>query len=173
LVFALIAGIGSKAEAAVYRIDLFAGGGDGTAYPLSSNVCGGPSTCGPPGYQSSRYFFDEGGTVDFGTLILSDFVVCDARGGTGCFIFHPSFGNGGSGPPAGRCDFVSCELHSYTIPLVYTIADGEALSFAWSGSYSYLAPAVPEPSTWAMMVLGFAGVGCMTFRRRRVVSLAA
>jgi hypothetical protein len=25
---------------------------------------------------------------------------------------------------------------------------------------------VPEPSTWAMMVLGFAGVGFMTYRRR-------
>jgi hypothetical protein len=25
---------------------------------------------------------------------------------------------------------------------------------------------VPEPSTWAMMILGFAGVGFMTYRRR-------
>jgi PEP-CTERM motif len=28
-----------------------------------------------------------------------------------------------------------------------------------------LSPAVPEPSTWAMMVLGFAGVGFMAYRR--------
>jgi hypothetical protein len=27
--------------------------------------------------------------------------------------------------------------------------------------------AVPEPSTWAMMILGFAGVGAMAYRRRR------
>lgn len=27
--------------------------------------------------------------------------------------------------------------------------------------------AVPEPSTWAMMLLGFAGVGAMTYRRRK------
>lgn len=27
-------------------------------------------------------------------------------------------------------------------------------------------PAVPEPSTWAMMILGFVGVGFMTYRRR-------
>ena len=26
---------------------------------------------------------------------------------------------------------------------------------------------VPEPSTWAMMILGFAGVGYMTYRRRK------
>ena len=27
--------------------------------------------------------------------------------------------------------------------------------------------AVPEPSTWAMMILGFAGIGVVTYRRRR------
>jgi hypothetical protein len=27
--------------------------------------------------------------------------------------------------------------------------------------------AVPEPSTWAMMVLGFAGVGLLSYRRTR------
>jgi hypothetical protein len=31
-----------------------------------------------------------------------------------------------------------------------------------------LAAAVPEPSTWAMMILGFAGVGFMAYRRRNV-----
>jgi hypothetical protein len=28
-------------------------------------------------------------------------------------------------------------------------------------------PGVPEPSTWAMMILGFAGIGAMTYRRRK------
>jgi hypothetical protein len=32
---------------------------------------------------------------------------------------------------------------------------------------------VPEPSTWAMMILGFAGIGAMTYRRRRTATLAA
>jgi hypothetical protein len=31
---------------------------------------------------------------------------------------------------------------------------------------STLAPAVPEPTTWAMMLLGFCGVGFMAYRRR-------
>ena len=26
--------------------------------------------------------------------------------------------------------------------------------------------AAPEPSTWAMMILGFAGIGCMAYRRK-------
>jgi hypothetical protein len=29
-----------------------------------------------------------------------------------------------------------------------------------------LTPAVPEPSTWAMMLLGFAGIGFMAYRRK-------
>lgn len=30
---------------------------------------------------------------------------------------------------------------------------------------------VPEPSTWAMMILGFAGIGAMTYRRRKVAAI--
>jgi uncharacterized protein (TIGR03118 family) len=32
---------------------------------------------------------------------------------------------------------------------------------------------VPEPSTWAMMILGFAGIGAMTYRRRKSAMFAA
>jgi hypothetical protein len=28
-------------------------------------------------------------------------------------------------------------------------------------------PAVPEPSTWTMMILGFAGIGAMAYRRKQ------
>jgi hypothetical protein len=34
-------------------------------------------------------------------------------------------------------------------------------------------PAVPEPSTWAMMLLGFAGVGLSAYRRTKTASAAA
>jgi PEP-CTERM motif len=33
--------------------------------------------------------------------------------------------------------------------------------------------AVPEPSTWAMIILGFVGIGAMTYRRRKSAMLAA
>jgi hypothetical protein len=36
-----------------------------------------------------------------------------------------------------------------------------------------LTGAVPEPSTWAMMILGFAGVGFMAYRRRNSATLTA
>jgi PEP-CTERM motif len=35
-----------------------------------------------------------------------------------------------------------------------------------------LAP-VPEPSTWAMLILGFVGVGFIAYRRRNGATLAA
>jgi hypothetical protein len=31
--------------------------------------------------------------------------------------------------------------------------------------------AVPEPSTWAMMILGFAGIGFMAYRRKNKMAL--
>jgi hypothetical protein len=33
--------------------------------------------------------------------------------------------------------------------------------------------AVPEPSTWAMMILGFAGLGFMAYRRKSKPALLA
>jgi hypothetical protein len=35
-----------------------------------------------------------------------------------------------------------------------------------------ISAAVPEPSTWAMMLLGFAGIGYLTLRRRNQVAVA-
>ena len=42
----------------------------------------------------------------------------------------------------------------------YTSASGDFLT------------AVPEPSTWAMMILGFAGIGFLTYRRRNQAAVA-
>ena len=36
-----------------------------------------------------------------------------------------------------------------------------------------LASAVPEPSTWAMMIIGFCGVGFMAYRRKQAAPLIA
>jgi hypothetical protein len=35
-----------------------------------------------------------------------------------------------------------------------------------------LIAAAPEPSTWAMMLLGFAGIGVMAYRRKQALRLA-
>jgi hypothetical protein len=37
----------------------------------------------------------------------------------------------------------------------------------FEGTVTAVTAAVPEPSTWAMMLLGFGGVGFMAYRRSR------
>ena len=41
-----------------------------------------------------------------------------------------------------------------------------SLSFLSGANYSSITDAVPEPSTWAMMILGFSGLGFMAYRRK-------
>jgi PEP-CTERM motif len=52
--------------------------------------------------------------------------------------------------------------------------DGNTLSVieSFTPHFTLLAGAVPEPSTWAMMILGFCGIGFMTYRRRTGSALA-
>jgi PEP-CTERM motif len=45
--------------------------------------------------------------------------------------------------------------------------------FAFSPGVFAATSAVPEPSTWAMMILGFAGVGFMAYRRKSKPALIA
>jgi hypothetical protein len=50
---------------------------------------------------------------------------------------------------------------SYTDPFA-TITDSDGDRF----QVAVVAPAVPEASTWAMLLLGFTGVGFVTYRRK-------
>jgi hypothetical protein len=52
--------------------------------------------------------------------------------------------------------------------------DADVTSFLGQAdlSVAQISAAVPEPSTWAMMIMGFAGVGYMTYRRRKTAALA-
>jgi len=45
--------------------------------------------------------------------------------------------------------------------------------FAFSPGVFAATSAVPEPSTWAMMILGFAGVGFTAYRRKSKPALIA
>ena len=56
--------------------------------------------------------------------------------------------------------------NSATYGNVYFVADYAGSSDGPTGHVGATISAVPEPSTWAMMILGFAGVGYMTYRRR-------
>lgn len=45
--------------------------------------------------------------------------------------------------------------------------------FNVSGEGNVVTPGIPEPSTWAMMILGFMGVGFMSYRRKSRAALLA
>jgi hypothetical protein len=48
----------------------------------------------------------------------------------------------------------------------YQVPSPESLNLKGDFAAFSVAPAVPEPSTWAMMILGFCGLGFMAFRRK-------
>lgn len=60
-------------------------------------------------------------------------------------------------------DILNLAAGSYFLELV--TASTPPNSDVFSGSVSAIA-AVPEPSTWAMMILGFAGIGFVAYRRK-------
>ena len=57
---------------------------------------------------------------------------------------------------------------SATYGNVFFVADYAGGSTGPTGHVGATISAVPEPSTWAMMILGFAGIGFITYRRRKV-----
>jgi hypothetical protein len=48
----------------------------------------------------------------------------------------------------------------------YSFSDSANSSLDSHGTITATIAAVPEPSTWALMILGFAGIGFMTYRRK-------
>jgi PEP-CTERM motif len=52
-------------------------------------------------------------------------------------------------------------------PFSLTIGVAVTRDSAGTSTGDFNVSAVPEPSTWAMMVLGFAGIGFMAFRKRK------
>jgi len=101
--------------------------------------------------------------VDFVTGYATWYSNPALNGGNGNHIYSTTAaaGEAFAGSPAGTyvafedLSFPNSDFNYFDHAFVFTIA------------------AVPEPSTWAMMILGFAGVGYMTYRRRRTAALAA
>jgi hypothetical protein len=111
----------------------------------------------------------DGTGVLIGGLFNGDIVVNNNDGTVG--LIDPTVGtetiiaNGGT-----RGDFVSADTNNGTLFLsqlqaVDRLGCGPGCSISVS-------PGVPEPSTWAMMLLGFAGLGFAFRKSRRKVSFA-
>ncbi len=89
--------------------------------------------------------------------------------------------HGSLGPNDAEWGILSIQQNAADCPCALAEAFGGALNpgpdlaLATSGSFLVrsVTPAVPEPSTWAMMVLGFAGLGFMAYRRKSKPALMA
>jgi hypothetical protein len=166
LVGALAIGIVSSAHASIFSFTFTSDG-------LQSFY--GPNT---PGTVTGLIFgLDDDGAAQTPTSIeilsspigLTNFTLLpggtvDVVGGQFQGAFHLS--GYSSGSPYG-----SVHLYSYGFGYLDTYQDD-----AWSRTYASnlsierISP-VPEPSTWAMMILGFTGIGYMTYRRRQIAAL--
>jgi hypothetical protein len=159
-----------------------------------SQILGFPVSC--PNCTSVSvspvFQFAPGDTVDFGTLVLGSFY-----GGASApvppyiiFRWDPMFLAGGpflpsslaamAQAPGPGCDSsvsgntcLSAPLPDpKTFQLEYTTPDGGQIQFAFTGQVISYTPAVPEPSTWAMMLIGFACVGMAYRRKSKPASMA-
>jgi hypothetical protein len=55
----------------------------------------------------------------------------------------------------------------------FNLPPGTAFALNHTAGEFTIAAAVPEPSTWAMMIFGFCGLGFMTYRRKASTLRAA
>jgi PEP-CTERM motif len=81
---------------------------------------------------------------------------------SGPFVIDEQFlaSDGGPGGPFTAFLTLNNALHPFTSGLAQTNVTGE---FFYTDP---IAAAAPEPSTWAMMILGFAGIGFTAYRKR-------
>jgi hypothetical protein len=173
LALCLSFGARERAWASTIYVDASVGGSN----PFTS-YC--PSSC-LNDYLSPLYSFHAGDTVNFGTLELFSFVLPSRTG----IPFYTVQGN--YEVSYGPIEFVSDDFISGPFPtflsegstsvdpvlappLVFTFAADTEFQLAWTSGVDYTpASPVPEPSTWAMMILGFLGIGVMAFRLRNHV----
>ena len=152
------------AKAATYFVDASIGGTN------TGNI-------GIRWYETPVYHFQPGDIVDFGSVQIYPYSSAMA----GNFFYQTGgFGvayNGSYLVPHGTTYYICTDLFGppgcsgapFQPPLdqrlLFTIPDdASSIQLAWTIPSAY--QAVPEPSTWAMLLLGFAGIGFMTWRRR-------
>jgi hypothetical protein len=82
------------------------------------------------------------------------------------FVTMTAEGETSSGRSNGTASFFVDVDPVFTIDSSQANANQYSIQFS-DGIGNSVAGAVPEPSTWAMMILGFAGVGFMAYRRKQ------
>jgi hypothetical protein len=116
-------------------------------------------------YQDLTISVPKGWTftdLEFSVLSAPDFTVTGSNGASSTITDPPNGDKAFTTVATNGTDFTSVTISS-------TVGFDKFNHFEISG----LAPAVPEPSTWAMMILGFGGIGFMAYRRKSSAGLQA
>jgi hypothetical protein len=190
LILALL-GLSSGARAATYNVNLFDPNPIGvTTIATAGGGCLPVIGC-IPFYETPIFVIRPGDVVNFGQITLpSQIYTSDSRYYPNTTVawfgtFAESFN-----PPIspyqffeGSCTYITgdtpCFLPTYTTTTydLNNFGPGE-VQFAFvvgnpdSPDYVYVPPTVPEPSTWAMLLIGFAAIGFAGYRRRSQATMA-
>jgi hypothetical protein len=133
---------------------------------ISGQVVGYNSTTGAQVFTSllSAGNSPDGTGVIGGSGPLAGYIISNDNDGT-VWLINPTTGIGTEIASGGtRGDYVGLDGNNGSLFLtqtneIFTLGCGAGCGFVGVSG-------VPEPSTWAMLILGFAGVGFMSYRRR-------
>ena len=155
------------------------GGGGGGSYlnPALRNTIETPDFNGMSGVSASDGYvivgltvFNYTGTIVEYTIPTSQFYYVAAVGAQG-----GGFGGGGYGAGVGGSVFLDAGTELNIVVGGAGAFNGQdggggGGSFVWDPTAIPAQPAVPEPSTWAMTLIGFAGLGFAGWRTKRLAS---
>ena len=152
---------------------------------IISNNCPGPASCTPNGYKTPLYDVQPGDIIDLGSVTLGPAFTGQGRAQFPIAVSYQGLLGINWGPLGffsatnptwySSCFTAGCmpaTPPTITERLLFTVPeDATQLQLGFTGQYGYAAPiimaAVPEPSTWAMLLIGFAGIGFAAYRRSR------
>jgi hypothetical protein len=176
LLWALFASMPTPAVADTFYVDAFSAPG---GMDILNAACNGGCV---GGYSTGVFTFQPGDTIDFGNVVFFPFLAT-GRGETYAIVPTHEFTLGpqqNTGPApvftTWPCFVFGCSVPvptAYSVELIVTMpSDQTQVSISWGGPYRYAAPVapVPELSTWAMLLIGFTGIGFVASRRRRTGS---
>ncbi len=175
---------GAAAQAAVLSFT-------GSAAGSSIITTGGALTCSAG--QSHTAVPAGLGTSSLGNFgYISEACVIPGGAVSGIYTINFSTADSFKGTLTGTADFTSTP-GLFSPNFLYTVLSGTGIYSGASGTFmgtgsidtrnpppqlnlrfagSINAPAVPEPGTWAMMLIGFGGVGYSMRRRRKTTAIA-
>jgi len=137
----------------------------------SSAQLTGTLTLNAQGNPNAVFIFQIGSTL----TTASNSSVVFSNGGDGDSVFWQVGSSATLGTDTAFAGDILA-LTSITLDTGADIEDGRALAINGAvtlDTNDVFTGAVPEPSTWAMMLLGFAGIGFMAYRRKSKPALVA